>query len=376
MFSSNPDFQEKNDMKVKIGQYVKIYTGKLDANAAEENGKYPFFTCAVNPLRINTYKYDCECVLVAGNGDLNVKYYYGKFNAYQRTYIIESKDHNLLSVPYLYRAMEHCIEILRNQSIGGVIKYIKLNNLTECLIPLPAKSEQEKIVEIFRQIDKIIHSYKVELELLDDLVRSRFVEMFGDPVKNELNWPIRAVEDCCRYIYGGGTPSKKNKEYFTGSIPWISSKDMKEFWITDSKDHITQEAIENSSAKLIPAYSVIMVIRSGILKHTLPIAVNKVMITVNQDLKAFIPLDDVSPVFLGILFKMLEKDILKNVRAVTADNLEFNSFRKRLIICPPIDLQNQFADFVQQVDKSKLAVQKSLDELEILKKSLMQQYFG
>ncbi len=73
-----------------LGRLTRIRTGKLDANAADENGAYPFFTCAVEPLRINKEAFDCKAVLVAGNGALNVKYYEGKFNAYQRTYVIES----------------------------------------------------------------------------------------------------------------------------------------------------------------------------------------------------------------------------------------------------------------------------------------------
>ena len=89
-------------MKTELGSLTSIKTGKLDANASSENGIYPFFTCAVEPLKIDSYSYDCECVLVAGNGDLNVKYYNGKFDAYQRTYIIESKDKSKLTVPYLY----------------------------------------------------------------------------------------------------------------------------------------------------------------------------------------------------------------------------------------------------------------------------------
>lgn len=75
----------------KIGNICNITTGKLDANAANEDGLYPFFTCSRIPLSINTYAYDCECILIAGNGDLNVKYYNGKFNAYQRTYILQLK---------------------------------------------------------------------------------------------------------------------------------------------------------------------------------------------------------------------------------------------------------------------------------------------
>ena len=83
--------------KVILKDYVKIKTGKLDANASEEDGMYPFFTCAREISRINTFAFDCECVLVAGNGELNVKYYEGKFNAYQRTYVIESIDNQIRS---------------------------------------------------------------------------------------------------------------------------------------------------------------------------------------------------------------------------------------------------------------------------------------
>ena len=127
---------------------------------------------------------------------------------------------------------------------------------------------------------------------------------------------------------------------------------------------------------MVPINSVIMVIRSGILKHTLPVAINAVPITVNQDLKVFIPSKRILSTFLMYQFKMLEKDILSGVRAVTADNIEFDSLKKREIIVPPMELQEQFAAFVEQTDKSKLAIQQSLDKLELLKKSLMQEYFG
>ena len=89
-------------MRVKLGELTKIKTGKLDANAADVDGLYPFFTCSKEPLKINKYSYDCECVLVAGNGDLNVKYYNGKFDAYQRTYIIEVIAGDRLLPRYLY----------------------------------------------------------------------------------------------------------------------------------------------------------------------------------------------------------------------------------------------------------------------------------
>ena len=143
-------------MKVKLGELTKIRTGKLDANASSEDGQYPFFTCSKEPLRISSYSYDCECVLVAGNGDLNVKYYSGKFDAYQRTYIIESNGDGRLYIPYLYYFMDGYVSELRKQSIGGVIKYIKLGNLTDALIELPSIEEQKSIVDILEKNKSVL----------------------------------------------------------------------------------------------------------------------------------------------------------------------------------------------------------------------------
>lgn len=361
----------------RLGDYVSIKTGKLDANASCENGVYPFFTCSVTPLKIDTYSYDCECVLVAGNGDLNVKYYNGKFDAYQRTYIIESKNKSVLSVPYLYCFLDKYVETLRKQSIGGVIKYIKLGNLTEAEIPLCDITKQSKIVKTLEKANSLIADRKKQLSKLDELVKARFVEMFGETVTNSMGWDTDTVASICSDIYGGGTPSKSHPEYYeNGDIPWVSSKDMKTDVLYDSQIKINQLGVDNSTAKIVPVNSVIMVIRSGILKHTLPVAINAVPITVNQDLKVFIPNGKILPTFLMYQFKMLEKDILSGVRAVTADNIEFESLKKRKIVVPPIELQNEFATFVEQVDKSKFVVQQSLDKLETLKKALMQKYFG
>ena len=139
--------------KVHMGELTRIRTGKLDANASSANGAYPFFTCSRDPLRIDSYSYDCECVLVAGNGEFNVKYYNGRFDAYQRTYIIESTNKNQLSVPFLYRFLEQYVTILQKQAIG-VIKYIKLGMLTDAEIILPNIALQNKLVTFIQQSDK------------------------------------------------------------------------------------------------------------------------------------------------------------------------------------------------------------------------------
>lgn len=141
-------------MEYKLGDLTTIKTGKLDANANDPDGNYPFFTCSKEPLRINTYSYDCECALIAGNGELNVKYYDGKFDAYQRTYIVESSNKDLLKVPFLYRFLLVYVDELQEQAIGGIIKYIKMENLTEALITVPSLEEQSRFLKFVEQSDK------------------------------------------------------------------------------------------------------------------------------------------------------------------------------------------------------------------------------
>ena len=114
-------------------------------------------------------------MLVAGNGDLNVKYYNGKFDAYQRTYIIEDNGSGTLYIPYLYFFMERYVEELRKQSIGGVIKYIKLGNLTDAIIELPDINTQKIIVKMLRKAKSTLDMRKDELGAFDDLIKSRFI---------------------------------------------------------------------------------------------------------------------------------------------------------------------------------------------------------
>ena len=251
------------------------------------------------------------------------------------------------------------------------------SHLKQMEMPLINITEQDKIVRHLDILQNIIDVRQNELSKLDELIKARFVELFGDPAHNERGWETLPVEKICKEIFGGGTPSKSHPEYYeNGDIPWVSSKDMKSDVITDSQIHINRLGVDNSTARMVPINSVIMVIRSGILKHTLPVAINSVPITVNQDLKVFIPNEKVLTRFMATQFKMLERDILSGVRAVTADNIEFNSLKQRNMIVPPIKLQKEYVSFLEQVDKSKVAVQKALDETQTLFDSLMQEYFG
>lgn len=155
-----------------LGALTRIRTGKLDANAADVDGAYPFFTCAVEPLRINTPAFDCNAVLVAGNGDLNVKYYEGKFNAYQRTYVVESVDEVALMPQFLYAFLELYVSELRKQAIGGVIKYIKLPYLTDAVVQLPSEEWQLEFVQRLHTLERLKAAVRGSVAELDALFSS------------------------------------------------------------------------------------------------------------------------------------------------------------------------------------------------------------
>jgi len=287
-------------------------------------------------------------------------------------------DENYIISEWVYRYLSFSkVRKLAEKSMTGSAgqKRVPKTFLENLKIPLPPLEIQKYIANILDKTQEIIDDHKNQLEELDYLIKAIFYDMFGDLVLNEKNWKVSTVEKSCKDIYGGGTPSKSKPEYYVGNIPWVTPKDMKAISITDSIDHINEDAINNSSAKLVPANSILMVIRSGILKKTLPVAINKVDVAMNQDMKAFVVNDTVNPEYLLYYFIMTQSNILKNVRSVTADNIEFRLIKNASLPLPQIELQNKFAQIVTEIEEQKSIVKQSITESQTLFNSLMSKYF-
>ena len=367
-------------MKVKLGDLTKIKTGKLDANASSEDGQYPFFTCSREPLKISNYSYDCECVLVTGNGDLNVKYYNGKFDAYQRTYIIEDNSGGQLYMPYLYYFMEGYIKELRRQAIGGVIKYIKLGNLTDALIELPSVDAQKKIVNILKKAKQLLSLSNNEILKLDELVNARFVEMFGNPDIHEKKWNEYKMEQLCEI--GSSKRIYKNDQSLTG-IPFLRISDLVNRMDTGSKDcdlFIPEELFGKLKKQgLVPVRGDILLTARGTLGRCYIIQDEDEFYFQDGMITWLSKYDErITPLYISYLFEMpgFRKQIDSLQAGSTVAYLSISMTKKLNVMTPPIELQNQFADFVTQVDKSKVAIQKALDKTQMLFDSLMQEYFG
>lgn len=131
---------------VELGELIDITTGKLNANQAKEDGKYPFYTCGREILKIDKTSFDGESILLAGNGDFGLKYHAGgPFNAYQRVYVIKTKSPSKLTNKYLFQVLKKPIANILSQ--GGVIQYLRVGQITGIKIPLPPLEVQKEIVE-------------------------------------------------------------------------------------------------------------------------------------------------------------------------------------------------------------------------------------
>jgi len=166
---------------VKLGELVDFRTGKLDSNAAVSEGEYPFFTCSQETLRTSTYSFDTECVLLAGNnanGIFPLKYYHRKFDAYQRTYVITSRDKSRLDNRFLYYALRPKLAEFRSVSTGAATKFLTLKILNDAQISLPPFSAQRRIASILGAYDDLIEVNRRRIALLEEMARRLFEEWF------------------------------------------------------------------------------------------------------------------------------------------------------------------------------------------------------
>lgn len=186
----------------KLGDLTTIKTGKLNANAMVENGKYPFFTCSREIFRIDKYAFECEAILLAGNnasGDFNVKQYKGKFNAYQRTYVITINDEDKLLYIYLKHKMEANLLNFKNQSVGANTRFLKVGMIKDMPIPIPPLEEQKQIVVIldkaFTAIDQAKANISTNIENAKELFQSKLNAIFSQ--KGD-GWEENTLGEVCK----------------------------------------------------------------------------------------------------------------------------------------------------------------------------------
>lgn len=364
----------------KIGEICDIKTGKLDANASSEHGMFPFFTCSKEILRIDDYAYDCECVLIAGNGDLNVKYYKGKFNAYQRTYIISLKANVAeVSIKYIFKFFEKYVEQLRRLSVGGVIKYIKLGDLTNAILPVPPLPEQEKIVAELDCLSGIIEKKRQQLKELDALAQSIFYEMFGDPVTNEKGWEVKKLGEVA--IFKNGLNFKKvetgRKQLFLGV------SDFKDKSLISKVDEYSSILIDEDFAEefLLKDGDIVFVRSNGskelVGRNVLIYTGNEKIVYSGFCIRCRLMSVDIIPLYANNLLSIPSiKQVIKAFgRGANISNLNQEMLGQIPLPLPPLPLQQSFAQKIEAIEQQKALIKQSIAEVETLFNARMQEYF-
>ena len=221
---------EYNEMA--LVDVVNIKTGKLNSNAAVENGVYPFFTCAPEPLRIDRYKYDQSAILLAGNnadGNFHINYFEGKFEAYQRTYIIDSKNVDSYDLKYIFYALKECLHEFKLMSQGTSTKFLTMAILNSFKLKIPGIEVQRKISGILSTIDeKIATNNQINRNLSEQaqvIFESWFVtyEKFGGEIPSD--WTKGVLGDIAEIRTTAFKPDKEPDvivEHY--SIPALDEK--------------------------------------------------------------------------------------------------------------------------------------------------------
>ena len=299
--------------------------------------------------------------------------------------VIVSPLYNVFSVAeeieqqylYYYLKSDITLQRIRAVALGSVRDNLKLNMLYEFPINLPTKEEQRYVVEILDSARQVIELRKKEVDMLDDLIKARFVESFGDE-DNSKKWEVVNVEDVADVQVGVVI---KPSQYYTdesNGVRAFRSLNVGAGFIKDTDwVYFTQEG-HHKNSKSILRENDLLIVRSG-APGTACVVTKKYagynaidIIIVHPDCKR------VNPYYLCTFTNMPhgKKQIDEGTGGAAQQHFNVGKYSKLKLMLPPKELQDDFADFIERVDKSKVAVQKALDETQLLFDSLMQQYFG
>lgn len=276
---------------------------------------------------------------------------------------------------YLYWFLKAKNEYLNSLGRGATFKEISKEIVENIEIPLPEIDEQKSIAEKLDKVDELIFCRKEQLKKLDELVKARFVEMFGDTIVNPFGWEKGSLGVVCDVRDG----THDSPQYHETGYPLVTSKnvtggaiDLTDCSLIDETDYrkINERSKVDMGDIIMPMI--------GTIGKPVIVNIEPNFAIKNVSLIKFKSDPKVSNIYIRTLLQSdyFDDAVLSKVRGGTQKFISLGDIRKLEILVPPMKLQNQFAAFVEQTEKTKAEVQKSLDELEILKKSLMQKYFG
>ena len=315
-------------------------------------------------------------ILIGMDGEFNIARWNGG-KAYLNQRVCRLIPSSEIDSTYLFYFMPKALKAIEDKTSFVTVKHLSAKELNKVLVLVPSIQEQKKMANSLQQLDEMISLRKQQLSKLDELVKSRFIELFGTIHDNKLGYEIKTLQDVCEQIKDGTHQTPTYTDDRVNGYKFLSSKDVttgKIDW-THLK-YIPEELHNELYARIAPKKGDILLAKNGTTGIAAIVDRDEIF-DIYVSLALLRPIE-INVVYLWAAINSVEtkQQFDSSLKGIGVPNLHLGEIKKARIIVPPIELQKQFAAFVEQTDKSKLAIQKSLEKLEILKKSLMQQYFG
>ena len=359
-------------MRVKLGDVCERGSSNLRQSDIEgKTGDYPIFGAAGYIGNVDFYQQKKPCVAVVKDGA-----------GIGRTMLLPANSSVIGTMQYLLPKdnilPEYLCYVVRYMHLekyfsGATIPHIYFRDYKNEEFNLVDIEQQKEIVSVLSKVEGIISKRQQQLQLLDDLVKSQFIEMFGSKKEQKCHYvPLKSITDVC----SGGTPDRKKAEYWLdGNIPWVKTTELQNNTIYSTEEHITDEGLSESTAKIVPV-DTILIAMYGQGKTRGMTAFLGIEACTNQACACILPTDAVRMKFLWHYFICQYEDLRNLAKGSNQANLNAGMIKDYLIPLPSIAEQKQFEQLVEQSDKSKFAIRQSIEKLETLKQALMQKYFG
>jgi len=385
-----PEFRDADGWEEKnLGGLCKIRTGKKDANEGAADGAYPFFTCAENHIYSSTYSFDTEAILVAGNANVGqTKYYNGKFEAYQRTYVLT--DFSGISVPYLYAILNANLrESLLGQVQVSAMSYIKLPMLQEYGLPVPpTTAEQQKIAECLSSVDELIAAQARKLDALKTHKKGLMQQLFpreGETqprlrfpeFQNAGEWSEGCIADIGTVLQGYGFP-ERHQGLKNGDYPFYKVSDISKslaagkVFIEESVNYINESLLKELRAKPIPEGTTVFA-KIGEAIRSNKRAITTVPCLIDNNAAGVKRIKGKATDFF--IYLVMEQISLIEHAGGVVPAVNKSAIEAIPVKFPEIDEQQRIADCLTTLDDLIAAQTQKLDALKTHKKGLMQQLF-
>jgi len=352
---------------------------KIKAGEGNKKGLYPLFTSSPRLTKyFDKYIYEGESLIFGTGGLPSIHYIDDKFSTSTDCIIVQKKKEyqNKVDTGYVYYFFKGSPWILEDGFHGAGLKHISKKYISNIKIPLPEDiTEQIKIANLLTQVEALIIKREESIELLDELLKSTFLDMFGDPVLNPKGWKVKPLKKFGN-ISTGNTPSRREDKYYDDNyIEWIKTDNIKvdKMYLTSAKEYLSKKGLEKGRS--VNAGSLLVTCIAGSLKSIGNASLTDRKVAFNQQINAIDPFEDVNSLFLYWLVKISKEYIQDQAGKGMKKMITKSSFEKITFPKPDKLIQDKFAIIVQQVEATKDHYKDSLDELNELFGSLSQRAF-